>query len=220
MRESPERRVREGLHLSGSRGDAWGMLRGEAPEGIALLPTSSPGHSYPPWDPSRSGMPLSPFSQRSLYCSAPPTWTCHQPKWQEQLQSKGQQQQKNSCPFKCPLLPGQTHAPCKRYCSSAQDPICWGGSAGGNEGGTSAHHRNVGWQDGVLFHYKASLKPLSKQPSPKYACLSFSASASNCHPAPRRARNAEQADSQGEPGKGCPRARTKEQMGHSSGEEL
>lgn len=73
-----------------------------------------------------------------------------------------------------------------------------GGRSGGNEGRTSAHHRNVGWQDGVLFHYKASLKPLSKQPSPKYACLSFSASASNCHPAPRRARNAEQADSQGE----------------------
>lgn len=23
---------------------------------------------------------------------------------------------KTSCPFKCPLLPGQTHAPCKRYC--------------------------------------------------------------------------------------------------------
>lgn len=94
------------------RGSPSAVLGGSAPlceQGAAWVRTTgrnrSPPHLFP-WSllPSLGSFPLwdtllSPFSLRSLYCSVPPTWSFHQSKWQEQLQSKGQQQQKNQLPI-------------------------------------------------------------------------------------------------------------------------
>lgn len=117
----------------------------------------------------------------------------------------------HSCSFKCPLLPGRHTLPESDTASQPRPHLSgWQcrGEKGGEGGSTSAHHRNVGWQGGVLFHYKALPYPLSRQLSPKHACLSFPASGGNCHPAPVRARNADQVSQQGEWTRDGPRCNT------------